>query len=75
MIDMDIVKNLKDYNLSAAQKRFADYYKNELSSYFCSEKITNPEFIRQYVAPANDLLIYNYSKPCAEPSRLLKRTS
>lgn len=75
MMDMDIVKNLKDYNLSEAQKKFADYYKNELSSYFCSEKITNPEFIKQNVAPVNDLLIYNYSLPCAEPSRLIRRVS
>ena len=68
---MDIVKNLKDYKLTTKQKIFASFLKENISAYSCSEKITNPEFIRQYFAPENDFLIY--STGVADPSLLRQR--
>jgi len=68
---MDIVKNLKDYRLSHKQKIFAGVLKENVSTYNCSEKITNKAYIRKYLSPDNDFLIY--STALADPARLLTR--
>lgn len=68
---MDIVKNLKDYNLTTQQKIFASYLKENISAYSCSEKITNPNYLRQYFAPENDFTVY--STGVADPTLLLRK--
>lgn len=68
---MDIVKNLKDYRLSTQQKIFASFLKENISSYSCSEKITNKSYLRKYFSPENDFLIY--STGVADPRLLLRR--
>ena len=67
---MDIIKNLKDYKLSHKQRIFASYLKDHADSYTCIEEITNREFLRQYFAPENDLLIY--STAFFDPSRICR---
>jgi len=69
---MDIVKNLKDYRLSHKQKVFIGFLKEDVSSYSCSEKITNKSYLRRYFAPENDFLIYCVGGE-ADPARLLPR--
>jgi hypothetical protein len=68
---MDIVKNLKDYGWSTEQKIFASYLRENVSSYSCSERITNKEYLRQYFSPENDFTIY--STGVADPNLLLRR--
>jgi len=68
---MDIVKNLKDYGWSTQQKIFASYLRENISSYSCSEQITNKEYLRQYFSPENDFTIY--STGIADPNLLLRR--
>jgi len=69
---MDIIKNLKDYQLSHKQRVFASFLKENISTYSCSEKITNKAYLRKYFSPENDFT--PYSVGCsADPSRLLKR--
>ena len=69
---MDIIKNLKDYKLTHKQRIFASYLKEHAASYTCTEKITNSEYIRNYFAPDNDLLVY--STAFFDPSRLCRYT-
>lgn len=68
---MDIVKNLKDYGWSTEQKIFASYLRENISSYSCSEEITNTEYIRKHNMPQNDFTIY--STGVADPNLLLRR--
>lgn len=68
---MDIIKNLKDYKLSHKQKIFAGFLKENVSTYNCSEKITNKAYIRRYFSPDNDFLIY--STAVADPARMIQR--
>jgi len=68
---MDIIKNLKDYKLTHKQRVFAGFLNENISTYNCSEKITNKAYIRKYFSPENDFLIY--STAVADPARLLVR--
>lgn len=68
---MDIIKNLKDYQLSHKQKIFASYLKENISTYSCNEKITNKTYLRQYFSPENDFVIY--STAVADPAMLIAR--
>lgn len=68
---MDIVKNLKDFDLNSKQRIFASYLKENISSYSCSEQITNKAYLRKYFSPANDFTIY--STGVADPTLLLRR--
>mgnify|MGYP001197265969 CR=1 FL=1 len=68
---MDIVRNLKDFKLTHKQKVFAGFLKENISTYSCSEKITNKAYIRKYFSPENDFLIY--STAVADPAKLIKR--
>lgn len=68
---MDIVKNLKDYDLNTQQKIFASFLKENINSYSCSEKITNPDYIKEYCSPENDFVIY--ATGVADPNLLLRR--
>lgn len=68
---MDIVKNLKDYNLTSQQKIFASFLKENISSYSCSEQITNKAYLRKYSMPENDFTIY--STGVADPNLILRR--
>ncbi len=70
---MYIVKNLKDYRLNHKQRVFASYIKENVSTYNCSEKITNKEYMRTYFAPDNDFLIY--STATVDPIRLITKKS
>lgn len=68
---MDIVKNLKDYNWTTKQKIFASYLKENISSYSCSEQITNKAYLRKYFSPENDFTIY--STGVADPNLILRK--
>lgn len=68
---MDIIKNLKDYSLTHKQRVFAGFLKENVSTYNCSEKITNKDYVRNYFSPDNDFLIY--STAMADPARLIQR--
>lgn len=68
---MDIIKNLKDYALTSEQRIFASYLKENISSYSCSEKITNKAHLRKYFSPENDFTIY--STGVADPNLILRR--
>lgn len=70
---MYIVKNLKDYRLSHKQRVFASYIKENVSTYNCSEKITNKAYLRSYFAPDNEFLIY--STAISDPIRLITKKS
>jgi len=56
---MDIIKNLKDYKLSLRQRIFAGYLSEKISSYTCSERIKNKEFMRRYFSPDNEYTVYS----------------
>ena len=68
---MDIVKNLKDYNLTPQQKIFASFLKDNISSYSCSEQIMNKAYLKKYSMPENDFTIY--STGVADPNLILRR--
>lgn len=68
---MDIVKSLKDYELTPKQRIFASFLKENISSYSCNEPITNKDYIRQYFSPENEFTIYTTG--VADPSLLLRR--
>lgn len=68
---MEVVKNLKDYDLNTQQKIFASFLKENISSYSCSEKIKNKEFLRHYFAPEHNFTIY--ATGVADPRLLLRR--
>lgn len=65
---MDIIKNLKDYQLNHKQRVFAGFLKESVSAYTCVEKITNKAYLRRYFSPENDFVIY--STGVADPSIL-----
>lgn len=68
---MDIIKNLKDYQLSHKQRVFAGFLKENVSTYNCSEKITNKDYLRKYFSPDNDFVVY--STAVANPAFLIRR--
>jgi len=68
---MDIIKNLKDYTMTPRQRIFASFLKENIRSYSCNEKITNPAYLRQYFSPENDFTIY--STAVADPASLIQR--
>ena len=68
---MDIIKHLKDYGLTPKQKIFASFLKENISSYSCSERIKNKEYLRQYFSPENDFTIY--STGMADPNLILRK--
>lgn len=70
---MDIVKNLKDYDWTTQQKIFASFLKENISSYSCSEKITNKAYLRHYFSPENDFTVYSIGT--VNPKLLQKRAS
>lgn len=69
---MHIVKNLKDYQLSHKQRVFASFLKENISTYNCSEQITNKAYMRKYFSPENDFTVYSVGA-VADPTRLLKK--
>ncbi|MDD3435699.1 MAG: hypothetical protein PHC64_00950 [Candidatus Gastranaerophilales bacterium] len=70
---MDVVKNLKDYSFTTEQRIFASFLRENVNSYSCSERITNPDFLVHYCAPENDFTIY--ATGVADPRLLLRRAS
>ena len=68
---MDIVKNLKDYQLSHKQRIFAGYLKDNVDSFVCYEKITNRAAMRKYFTSDNTYV--EYSTAIGEPAELLAR--
>lgn len=68
---LNIIKNLKDYALTPKQRVFAGFLKEHITSYSCCEQIRNPEYLRDYFSPENDLLVY--STGVADPNLLLRR--
>lgn len=68
---MDIIKNLKDYPLTAQQRIFASYLRENVSSYSCVEKIRNPYHIQIHSAPQNDFVVYSTGE--ADPRLLLRK--
>lgn len=68
---MDIIKNLKDYKLNSKQKIFASFLKDNISSYTCSEQITNKAYLKKYFSPENDFTIY--CTGVADPRLLLRK--
>lgn len=68
---MDIVKSLKDYSLTHKQKIFASFLKENISSYSCSEKITNKAYLREYFAPENEFVVYTTG--VADPTLMLRK--
>lgn len=70
---MDIIKNLKDYKLTARQRIFAGYLNDKISSYTCSEAIKNKDFIRSYFSPDNDFCVYSTAVQNATELRNIKK--
>ena len=70
---MDIIKNVKDYKWSTQQRIFASFLKENISSYVCYEKIKNKAYLRQYLSPDNDFVIY--ATGVADPRLLLRRAA
>lgn len=68
---MEIIKNLKDYPMTTQEKLFASFIKENISSYVCSEKIQNGEYIKRYVKPKHNFLIYTTGE--ADPRIILRR--
>ncbi len=68
---MDIIKNLKDYRLTHKQRVFASFLKENISTYNCSEKITNKSYMRRYFSPENEFTVY--STGVANPAILLNK--
>lgn len=68
---MDIIRNLKDFKLTHKQKVFASFLKENISTYSCSEKITNKAYLRKYFSPENDFTVYTTA--IADPAKLLGR--
>ena len=69
---MDIIKNLKDYKLTARQRIFAGYLNDKISSYTCSEAIKNKDYIRRYFSPDNDYYVYSTAVQNATELRNIK---
>lgn len=70
---MDIIKNLKDYKLTARQRIFAGYLNDKISSYTCSETIKNKEFIRRFFSPDNDFCVYSTAVQNATELKNIKK--
>ena len=68
---MDIIKNLKDYSLTHEQRVFASYLKENISSYSCSEQITNKSYLRRYFSPVNDFTVYTTG--VSDPKSMLRK--
>lgn len=67
---MYIVKDLNDYELSSKQRVFVDFIQDKIGTYCSYEKIKNTEYIKKYVSPINDFLVYNTSLPYKQIQRL-----
>ncbi len=69
---MNIVKVLDDYSKTEEQRELVEYLKEALPSTICLEPIKNKEFIRRYMTPLNDFVIWTTAIPCADARRVLK---
>ena len=69
---MDIIKNLKDYKLSLRQRIFAGYLSERISSYTCSERIKNKEYMRRYFSPDNEYTVYSTAAQSANVLKNIK---
>lgn len=67
---MYIVKDLNDYKLNSKQRVFVDFIQDKVGTYFSHEKIRNVKYIKQYVSPVNDFVIYNNTLPYTQVQRL-----
>ena len=63
---MNIVKVLDDYSKTDDQRELV------LPSTVCYEPIKNKDFIRKYMTPLNDFVIYTTAVPCADVRRVLR---
>jgi len=72
-VDMDIIKNLKDYKLSLRQRIFAGYLSDRINSYTCSEQIKNKEFMRRYFSPDNEYTVYSTAAQSVNVLKNIKR--
>ena len=69
---MNIVKVLDDYSKTEEQRELVEYLKGILPSTVCYEPIKNKEFLRKYMTPLNDFVIYTTAMPCADVRRVLR---
>lgn len=69
-MDMDIIKNLKDYKLTTTERIMSGYLQNKADMAVCVEKIVNKEFIMQFLEPKNEFLIYTTA--VANPAMVLR---
>ncbi len=69
---MDIVKVLDDYSKTDDQRELVEYLKGVLPSTICYEPIKNKDFIRRYMTPLNDFVIWTTAMPCADARRVLR---
>ena len=69
---MNIVKVLDDYSKTGDQRELVEYLKGVLPSTICYEPIKNKEFLRKYMTPLNDFVIYTTAMPCADVRRVLR---
>lgn len=69
---MYIVKVVDDYSKTPEQRNMAAYLREILPSVVCYEPIRNKEFIKRYMTPLNDFIIYTTAAPCADASRVLR---
>lgn len=67
---MYIVKDLNDYELNPKQRVFVDFIQDKIGTYSSHEKIKNTEYIKKYVSPINDFLVYNTTLPYQQIQRL-----
>lgn len=68
---MNIVKVLDDYSKTEDQRELVEYLKGVLPSTICYEPIKNKDFIRKYMTPLNDFVIWTTAMPCADTRRML----
>lgn len=68
---MNIVKVLDDYSKTEDQRELVEYLKDVLPSTICYEPIKNKDFIRKYMTPLNDFVIWTTAMPCADTRRVL----
>lgn len=71
IIEMEIIKLLKDYSKTPLESQLKDYFLQEFDSSVCREPIRNKDFMVKYVMPINDLIIHTTALPCCDAKRLL----
>ncbi len=69
---MNIVKVLDDYSKTEEQRELVEYLKGILPSTVCYEPIKNKEFLKKYMTPLNDFVIYTTAMPCVDVRRVLR---